>query len=256
MPTQSLFLVAGLLLMATSAHALTADDLVAKNVDARGGLDKIHAIKSIKLDGKLRVGGQFELALTQYKKAPDSVRTEATLQGLTQIQAWDGKSAWQISPFEGRRDPEAMSGDDAKSLSDDAPIGGPLVDWKGQGNSLEYLGTEDIDGTQAHKLKVTLKNGDVEYVYLDPDHYLEIRTIADQVVRDTHVETVTDYGDYEQVDGVYFPFSISSSTKEAGPFAKQQVTIEKAVANVPMDDTLFAFPHATGTTHAAAGAKP
>jgi hypothetical protein len=255
MRIQLWFSVAALLLVSASAHALTADELVAKNIDARGGLAKIHAIKTLKLEGKLRMGGQFELALVEYKKAPESVRMEATLQGLTQIQAWDGRSAWQISPFQGRRDPEKMSDDDAKSLADDAAIGGQLADWRAQGSKLEYLGTEDIDGTEAHKLKVTRKNGDIDYVYLDPDHFLEIRTITDQVVRGTHVQTVTDYGDYEQVDGVYFPLSMSSYTKGAGPFDKQQITIEKATANVAVDDTLFAFPAAAGAGHAA-GAKP
>ena len=105
-----------------SAHALTVDDLLAKNLEARGGADKVAAIKTLKSEGKLLFGGQFELALTQYQKAPDSVRSEASIQGLTAVQAWDGKEAWQISPFQGRKDPEKMSADDAKSLADDAPI--------------------------------------------------------------------------------------------------------------------------------------
>ncbi len=229
-----------------STHAMDVDTLLAKNADARGGAAKIEAIKTLKLEGTMRIGGQFELAFTQYKKAPDSVRIEATIQGLTQVQAWDGHEAWQISPFQGRTDPERMSGDDAKGLADDASISGALVGAKVQGNKVEYLGTEDIDGTQAHKLKVTLKNGDTEYVYLDPDFFLEIRMVSDQTVRGTHVETVNDYGDYEQIDGVYFPFSIATHTKGSGAFGKQQITVEKAQANTPMDDKLFAFPAAAG----------
>ncbi len=248
--------VAALLLVTTSACALTANELVAKNAAARGGLDQIHAIKTLKLEGKLRIGGQFELAFAEYQKAPDSIRNEATIQGLTQIQAWDGKDAWQISPFQGRRDPEKMSADDAKGLADSAAISGTLVDWQSQGSTLAYLGTEDIDGTQAHKLKVTRKNGNIEFVYLDPEHFLEIRTATDQIVRGTHVESVTDYGDYEQVNGVYFPFSMASYTKGAGAFGKQQITIAKAEANVPMDDSIFAFPATADTAHATAGAKP
>jgi hypothetical protein len=243
--SQYLFFALACVFASAGANAMDVDTLLAKNVDARGGLAKIEAIKTLKLEGTMRIGGQFELAFTEYKKAPDSVRNEATIQGLTQVQAWNGAEAWQISPFQGRRDPERMSGDDAKSMSDDAPIAGPLVDWKARGSKIEYLATEDIDGTQAHKLKVTLKNGDIEYVYLDPDYFLEIRTVNEQTVRGTHVETVNDYGDYEQIDGVYFPFSISSYTKGAGPFGKQQITIEKAVANTPLDDTLFAFPATT-----------
>src|SRR6185369_4929782 len=157
------------------AHALTVDELLAKNLEARGGAEKVAAIKTLKSEGKLIFGGQFELALTNYQKAPDSVRTEASIQGLTAVQAWDGKEAWQISPFQGRKDPEKMTVDDAKSMADDAPIAGALIGAAERGAKVEYLGTEDVDGTQAHKLKVTLKNGDVEYVYLDPDHFLEIR---------------------------------------------------------------------------------
>src|SRR5699024_8603666 len=160
--------------------------------------DKVGAIKTLKSDGKLIIGGQFELAVTQYQKAPDLQRSEASLQGLTAVQAWDGKEAWQISPFQGRKDPEKMTADDAKVLSDDAPIERALIGARDRGAKIDYLGTEDVNGTAAHKLKVSLKNGDVEYVYLDPDHFLEIRTIAQRSVRGTQIESVTDFGDYEQ----------------------------------------------------------
>ncbi len=123
--------LAALVFACASAHAMTVDELIAKNLAARGGLEKIHAIKTLKSEGKLRFGGQFELAFVQYQKAPDSSRSEASLQGLTAVQAWDGKDAWQISPFQGRKDPEKMSADDAKALADDAPIGGPLVGLAG-----------------------------------------------------------------------------------------------------------------------------
>lgn len=230
-------------LVAFSAQAMTADELIAKNAAARGGLDKIEAIKSLKFEGSLRFTGGFgsvDLGLVEYKKAPDSVRNEATVQGLTQVQAWDGKEGWQISPFQGRRDPERMSADDAKALADDASISGSLVDYKARGSQVAYLGTEDVDGTEAHKLKVTLKNGDVQYVYLDPDAYLEIRTVSQIEVRGAETESVTDYGDYEQVAGVYFPFSITTRNKDDG--GTLQISIDKGQANIPVDDSMFAFP--------------
>jgi hypothetical protein len=236
--------VAAFAFACVSAHAMSVDELVTKNLDARGGAAKIGAIKTLKTEGKLLFGGQFELGFTQYQKAPESVRSEASLQGLTAVQAWDGKEAWQISPFQGRKDPEKMTADDAKALADDAPIGGQLLDWQARGSKVEYLGTEDVDGTDAHKLKVTLKNGDVEYIYLDPDHFLEIRTVAQRSVRGTQVETVADFGDYEQVDGVYFPFSIATENKADG--SRQQTTIEHAQANAELADSLFAFPGAKG----------
>ena len=235
--------------LAVTAHATTADELIAKNAAARGGLDKIRAIRTLKAEGKLRVSGGFgllDLEFVQYKKAPDLVRIEATVQGMTAIQSWDGQAAWQISPFEGRKDPERMSDDDARSLADDASISGPLIDYKAKGSAVDYLGTEDVDGTQAHKLKVTLKNGDIEYVYLDPDHFLEIRVVGVRKIRGTESEDVTDYGDYELVDGVYFPFSIASYTRGTG--GHQQISVDEVQANTAIDGALFAFPAAVGVS--------
>jgi len=233
--------LAAFALASASVQAMTADELVAKNLEARGGVAKLQAIKSLKSEGKLLVGGQFELAVVQYQRAPESTRSEASIQGLTAVQAWDGKEAWQSSPFQGRKDPEKMSADDAKALADDAPIAGALIGAKERGDKVEYLGTEDVDGTEAHKLKVTLKNGDVDYVFLDPDHFLEIRVVAQRYVRGTLSERTTDYGDYEEVNGVYFPFATTSESK-GGDGGKQQTTIDHAEANTPIEDSLFAFP--------------
>ena len=140
---------------AQNTKSPTIDELVAKNIEAKGGSAALKALQSIRLKGKLLVNqGQVEFAYEQTKKRPGQVRTEATLQGMTQIQAFDGKEGWKVVPFQGRKDPEKMSADDTKSLMEDAEIDGPLVDWKAKGSTVDYLGTEDVDGTLAHKLKV------------------------------------------------------------------------------------------------------
>jgi len=176
----------------------------------------------------------------QVKKRPDDVRTEASLQGMTQIEAYDGKEGWRVSPFFGRRDPERMSADDVKALVEDAEMDGPLVDWQAKGNTVEYLGTEDVDGTPAHKLKVVRKNGDISFVYLDPDHFLEIRIVTQRVRHGAYEEVETDLGDYEKAGGVFVPTSIAVGSK--GSADKQVVVVDKVEANVPVDDTIFHFP--------------
>jgi len=220
---------------------LTVDELVAKNVGAKGGADALRALQSIRLNGKMLVNeGQIQLAYAETKKRPDEVRTEATLQGMTAVEAYDGKEGWRISPFQGRKDPERMSADDVKPLMEDAEIDGPLVNWKEKGSTLEYVGREDVDGTSAYKIKVVRKNGDVNFVYLDPDHFLEIRILSQRVRHGAQEETETDVGDYEKIGGVFLPFSIESGRK--GDSDKQKVVIEKAEANVPVDDAIFHFP--------------
>jgi hypothetical protein len=103
------------------------------------------------------------------------IRQDFTLQGMTQVQAYDGAAAWQIQPFGGKKDPELMGDDDSRDLIEQADIDGPLVDYQAKGNKVEYLGHDTVDGDDAYKLKVTLKNGDILYYYLDPDTYLEDR---------------------------------------------------------------------------------
>ena len=217
------------------------DELVAKNIEAKGGAEALRALQSLKLTGKLIVNeGQLQIDHTEIKKRPGEVRTESTLQGMTAVHAYDGKEGWRISPFQGRKDPEKMSADDAKPLIEDAEIDGPLVDWKTKGSALEYLGREDVDGTSAYKIKVVRKNGDVNFVYLDPDHFLEIRILTQRIRHGAQEETEEDIGDYEKIGGVFIPFSIEEGRK--GDPDKQKTVIEKAEANVAVDDAIFKFP--------------
>jgi hypothetical protein len=219
----------------------TVDTLVAKNTEAKGGAQALAAVTSLRLQGKMVVNnGKLELGYIQIKKKPGAVREETTLQGMTRIDAYDGTQGWKITPFGGRKDPEKVSVDEAKALVEDAEIDGPLIDWKEKGSTVEYLGTEDVDGTLAHKLRVVRKNGDINYVYLDPDHFLEIRVITQRMENGAQVENETDLGDYEKINGVFFPFSIEGGPK--GTTDKQKIVFEKAEANTPVDETIFKFP--------------
>jgi hypothetical protein len=219
----------------------TVDQLVSKNIEAKGGVDALHALQTLRLSGKILLKqGQEERAYLQTKKRPNEVRTEGTLQGMTQVAAYDGKEGWKISPFQGRKDPERMSADDLKPLEEQAEIDGPLVDWKAKGSTVQYLGTEDVDGTLAHKLKVVRKNGDVSFVYLDPDHFLEIRILTQRIRHGAYEEVETDLGDYEKTAGVFIPTSIDFGRK--GDPDKGKVIIDKVEANMPVDDAIFHFP--------------
>ena len=237
-----LFAAVVLLAAASPAFAYTADELAAKNVAAKGGADKLAALHSLRLSGKILVNGDtLQLGYVATVARPDSVRIEATLQGLTLVQAYDGTQGWKINPFQGRKDPEKMSADDAKDLSEDAAdFTGTLVDYKAKGYKLDYLGTEDVDGTDAYKLRVTRANGDITYVFLDPNYFLEIRTISRRIQHGVPKETVTDYGDYEQVNGVYFAFAQASGPN--GSSDRQKLQFDKAEANAPIDGALFRFP--------------
>jgi hypothetical protein len=89
------------LLNAQELKQFTVDSLVAKNIEAKGGIEALRAVQSLQLKGKMLVNqGQIELTYTQTKKRPGQIRTEATLQGMTMVQAYDGTEGWKISRSE------------------------------------------------------------------------------------------------------------------------------------------------------------
>ena len=236
-------ILAGVLcFMSWSAVAQTAEELVAKNLQAKGGLDKIKAIKSIRMTGNFDAGG-FKATVGAESKRPNMVRDTFSVQGMTQVQAYDGSSGWQISPFGGRKDPELMGEDDVRGLAEEADFDGPLVDAQAKGNKIEYLGHDQVDGDDAYKLKVTLKNGDIFYYYLDPDTYIEIQVEKQQFIRGSVRESVTVMGSFKPVNGVMYPFFMESGPKN-NPDARGKITVTKIEANVPIDDGAFKMPAA------------
>lgn len=241
-------LVSAICFMTLSAAAQTADELVAKNLQAKGGLEKIKAIKSVRMTGDFDASG-FKATVGTLSKRPDMVKESFSVQGMTQVQAYDGSSGWQISPFGGRKDPELLGEDDVRGLAEDADFDGPLVDAQAKGNKIEYMGHDQVDGDDAYKLKVTLKNGDIFYYYLDPDTYIEIQVEKQQFIRGALRESVTVMGSYKPVNGVMYPFFVESGPKN-NPDARGKITFTKIETNVAIDDGAFKMPSAP------AAAKP
>lgn len=222
----------------------SADELVAKNLAARGGADALAALKSVKFTGKLIFPGDFQLAYDEtraHEAKGDATRVNASIQGLTLVQAYDGTNGWRINPFQGRRDAEKMTEDEARSMADSALIDGVLLSAKKEGAKVAYLGREDFDGTLGYKLKVSQPDGD-EFVYLlDPDTFLEIKMTETRRLRGAQQVTEYELGDYEKVGGVYFPMSIDS-WQPGQSSQRQRVIIASAQANVEAPPSMFEQP--------------
>ncbi len=222
------------------ARTQTADELINKNIQAKGGIDKIKAIKSVRITEKFDGGGGFTAKASQINSRPNLVRETFSLQGMTAVQAYDGTTGWQIQPFQGHKDPELMGENDLRDIELDADFDGPLVDYKEKGNTVEYLNHDIVDGDDALRLKVTLKNGDIIYYYLDPDTFLEIRKEIRQTIRGSVRERIVDLGSYKPVNGVMYPFSVAQGSK-SNP-GSQTFTVEKMEVNVAADPADFAVP--------------
>ncbi len=203
-----------------------------------GGMPKIEAIKTLKKTGKYTGGGGFEAKVVEENKRPDMVRQEFVLQGMTGITAYDGKTGWKIEPWQGKKDVEPLGEEEMKAILEDADFDGPLIRLrKRRATPSSSLGTEPVEGTDAFKLKVTLKNGDVEYFYMDTEDFVPIKIEKKRMIRGAERESETSLGDYKEVDRRLLPHSFEQGVK--GSPNRQKTVFDKIEANVTLDDSLF-----------------
>jgi hypothetical protein len=218
----------------------SADDVIARYIARVGGMEKIAAAKSLRRTGKYIAGGGFEATYVQENRRPSAVREEFTLQGMTAINAYDGKTGWKIDPFGGKKDPEALTEEEMHGILLDADFDEPLIDYKAKGNKAELVGMDQVEGTPVYKLKISMPNGDVRHYYMDVDSYVPIRLEEKRMIRGAEQEYETTLGDYKPVNGWVMPFSYETGRK--GSSNKATITYEKIEANVPLDDRRFARP--------------
>jgi outer membrane lipoprotein-sorting protein len=232
--------VAAAILAATPAAAQPADEIIAKNLAAKGGLEKLKAVNTIRMTGRMTFGPGIEAPIVLEIKRPKSMRMDLTIQGMTGSQAYDGASGWSLMPFGGSKVPQQMTAEEATLAEEQADIDGPLIDYKAKGNTVELLGKEKVEGAEAYKLKVTLKNGVVRTMYIDAEHFLEIKEESKRTIRGTEMEMETIVGDYKEVNGLMLPHSVDAGAK--GSPQRQKLVIEKIEINVPIDDARFKMP--------------
>jgi hypothetical protein len=237
-----------LLLAAAPPPALSADQLVTRNLAARGGAAALEAITSLDFEGQFVAPGDFKLNFHEMRaRAPggDRMRDDLSVQGLTIVQAYDGTGAWKINPFQGRKDAERMSADEGRAQAYASMLDGPLLASLRDGSNVRYLGREDYDGTLAYKLQVRQRDGDQYDYLLDPDSFLEIRATERRLVRGAPVVTEYEYGDYEKVGGFYFPMAIDS-WQPSSPGQRSRILIAEAAANQAIDPSIFYAPSSPG----------
>ena len=216
------------------ARAQTVDQVIAKNIQAHQGSRSLNPSTR---HARPPEQGPFRAEVAGEKRPGKG--EEFSIQGMAQVQAYDGKAAGRLTHLAGART-RTLSQDDLKSLVVDADIDGPLVDYKEKGHKAELVGHDSVEGTDCYKIKLSMKNGDARYYYLDTDSFLELKLEIQTTIRGALQESEVYYGDYEKVNGVYYPFSVEQAPK--GSSSRAQISVEKVEQNVPMDDAHFSVP--------------
>jgi outer membrane lipoprotein-sorting protein len=241
-------------LISAAAWAQTADEIIAKHEKAMGGKDKIKAVQSERVTGKMVMGQGMEAPFTMEMARPNKMRMEFTFQGMTGVQAFDGKTGWSVMPFMGKTDPEAAPEEETKKMQEQASMDGLLMDYKDFGRTVELMGKEELEGTPVYKLKVTQKSGDVAYLYIDAEQFMLLKQTGKTKVRGQEVESETVFGDFKTIDGLVFPYSIEQ--KALGMPGGMTMTVSKIELNPGVPDSRFTMPAAGEKKPAPAEKKP
>jgi outer membrane lipoprotein-sorting protein len=227
--TTALGLVAGL-----RASDQTVDELIARNLESKGGLARMRAVQTSKQTSRMNMQG-MESPLVVYAKRPNMVRQEISTGGRTMIMAFDGVTPWVVNPLVGSTTPIQLTGPQADSLRQDADFDGPFVDYRDKGLTIELVGTETLGTAKVHHLKLTSRKGVIQHYYLDATTALEVK-----LVTETDTATVEqEFSDFREVEGIKFPFVIRTSING---MKQGEIRVEKVEFNVKLDDALFRMP--------------
>jgi hypothetical protein len=221
--------------------AQTTEEVVAKVLAARGGLEKVKAVHAQRITGVIYFNPELYGPFLAEFKRPGKMHNEVTIQNKTVVRTFNGKDGgWVINPFVGKNTPEPMSADDMKDAMNESDFDGPLVDAKEKGNVIELTGTEQVEGRDAYVLKVTHKDGQVSSYFFDAKTYLLAKWSGADTINGQVVTRETLYHDYREVNGLKFAFELVSTS--AGADDSQKIVVDKLEVDPQIDDSHFEKP--------------
>ena len=239
-PAFLLILVAFPSLTCAQTAPATAEDLVKKALDARGGEARIKSVQSQRVNGTISLGPTLDGPFFVELKRPGKVHMEVLIQGQTILRIYDGRAGWLVNPFAEDKSPQPMTGNDLKNIAEESDFDGPLVDYPKKGNKIELLGPDQVDGKPAIKLKLTTSAGDVRTYYFDAATSLLLKWEGIRKSEDQEMPVESLFSDYRDVSGLKFPFKVDTSSP--GSNRTQNLAIEKIELNPQIDDAHFAKP--------------
>src|SRR6187549_2407788 len=214
------------ILVSVFTFAQTAEEIITKHIEAIGGAAAWKKVNSLYYEGKMTVQGA-EVNVTLTVLNGKGSRQNISFGGMTGYQIVTPTAGWNFMPFQGQATAEAMTADELKQAADDLDVQGKLIDYKSKGHTVEYLGKDDVEGTECFKLKITSKAGNVETVFIDPKSYYIVRAVQKRIANGQESDVSTDLSNYKKLpEGIVVPFSITLSFGE--------LVISKAEVNKPV----------------------
>ncbi|MBE9491453.1 MAG: outer membrane lipoprotein-sorting protein [Bacteroidetes bacterium] len=223
--------------LAVISQAQNLDEILENHFNAIGQ-DKLLDVQTMIVTGKVMPQG-MEIPIKFIQKRPDKIRSEGTFQGQTIITVYDSGKGWMINPMTGTTDPVDLGEMQIKQMREQADMDGVLYNWKEKGYQVEFLGTDEMEGTEVYKIKLVKEDGDENIFYIDTENYLILKTNLKTNYQGSEVVIDNYFSNYKPVDGILIPYNMETRMEEQ---TVNQVVIDTVKLNVEIDDSLFIRP--------------
>lgn len=194
--------------MSLTSSAQTQDEIINKHIEAIGGKDNWNKVKSLRSEATMKAQGA-EIKLTFIQVDKKAMRQNISLMGMDGYSIITEKEGWSYMPFQGQTKPEPMTADDVKNAQDGLYLQDDFLTFKELGKKVQYLGKDDMDGTECFKFKMTDKNAQETTYYLDASSYLTIKQTNKVKADGKEMEGSTLYSNYKKLpEGIVYPMTI------------------------------------------------
>lgn len=220
-------------LISGTIFAQTADEVIAKHIEAIGGKDNWKKVNSIKMEGSLNTQG-MDIPIVMYQVHNKALKTEVTVMNMIIQTVITNEGGWIMNPMEGKQAPEPMTADQVKMGQDRLDIQGELIDYASKGHKIEMVGKEDVDGTECYKVKLTRKSGSEATYLIDPKTYYVVKVDTKATVNGQEVNVSATMGNFQKLpEGIVVAHSIQR------PEAPAPFNISKIEVNPKIDEAIF-----------------
>jgi len=224
----------------TISFAQTADEIVAKHIEAIGGVDKWKATKAIEMNNKFTVQG-MDIESKTIIVSGKSLRTDISAMGQEIISAVDGETGWSQSPamMGGTGEPEDMPGALIKETRKQIYLGGLLLNYKENGSTIALVGKEKLDGVDVYHLKLTEKGGDITDLFISTSNYYVLKSTGKRNIQGKEIDAEVNFSNFKQVEGLTFPYSMEMASPMGGMMTIETASIK---LNPKIDESIFKKP--------------
>lgn len=213
----------------------TADEVLAKSIEALGGRTAIEAVKSSYTETKTEIKAQGINLVTRIWAKGDDFYVESDMPGVGLSQVWKkGDEVWSKDPINGLRKLEGKEAAQARWASD------PLLaaNWNKYFEKAETVGRVKEGDKELYEVRLSNQGGDELVLLFDAETSLPAGQAFKQETAMGSLPVRVTVDDYRNVQGVMVPFRSVTDLK----LMNAVQTTEKYEVNVPVDDAKLQLP--------------